>query len=363
MPSATEAALYGSQLEAALVAGLRSIDRGQQITVTQYTRQVLPLDGYVFWINSGTTISVRGSLHYAIDKRQEEDQTVAINRVIFTAEAEVQEFNSIGPGLMWVGQLGDSSEEEAPQQDEPSGLTPSPVLFAFSSRDNFYRKADVWHYVGIAVQPALLSQLVNSSADLPSDPIVNNSLPIWLSLLTFTPIWLSPPNPGITLFPSYLVPDNEQPPYGVVHIEASRTEGLQAAPVSVVNQAAAIGTFAIGQTGVGEITHARLSVDRVRITLYGQTNDPALDFIDLVNSYTLANPDVMGVMNIPVVRDEKRTSPELSMIAMKKTIEFEVSYYQTRVKSIAVQLIASAAATFSVTPYNVVAATIIPETV
>jgi len=67
----------------------------------------------------------------------------------------------------------------------------------------------------------------------------------------------------------------------------------------------------------------------------------ALDFYDLVVRYSF-DQDEIGIMSSGVVRDEKRTQPELGILAMKKTIEYRVSYYQSRANSVANQLIEKA---------------------
>ena len=51
------------------------------------------------------------------------------------------------------------------------------------------------------------------------------------------------------------------------------------------------------------------------------------------------------------MRDEKMTQSELGILAQKKTITFEVSYYQTTVNNIARQLIEKAF--ISVTPSTI----------
>lgn len=336
MPSVTEAGAFGSQLDAALKAGLRSIDRAERITFTLYRRWVLPADGYIFWVNTGQTVTVPGSLHYGVDKRQNEDETVAVNRVVFTSEQEVQEFNAIAPGTMWVGELGEAAGSAGTAVQGISDLTPSPVLFAFSSRDLFYQKADIYHYVGTAVLPPMLSQIISNPSDAPTAPIVSDSLPVWLALQSYAPVWLAPYNPGIALFPSYAVPENIAPPYGVVHIEPTEIKALQSAP------------FWDATT----TSHYQLSSESVRVTLYGCGNNSALDFLDLVLQYS-RDTDAIGIMNMPVVRDEKRTQVELGILAQKKTIQFDVSYVQTRVNDIARQLITNAVATFYPDPTGI----------
>ena len=54
------------------------------------------------------------------------------------------------------------------------------------------------------------------------------------------------------------------------------------------------------------------------------------------------------MLNMPVIQDEKVTQPELGVIAMKKTITFEVSYYQQNIRNVARQLIESALISVSV---------------
>jgi hypothetical protein len=51
-------------------------------------------------------------------------------------------------------------------------------------------------------------------------------------------------------------------------------------------------------------------------------------------------------MTSGAIRDEKRTQPELGILAMKKTIEFDVSYYQARANNVARQLLQVVKATF-----------------
>lgn len=306
-------------------AALRVISLDQTIQFTQYVRYVLPLDGYVFWLKT-ETVGIFGSLHVTINKRQNEDETIAVNRVMFSTAEKIQQFNEIAANKIWVGQYAEQR-------------------FAFTSSDNFFKAAGIFHYLGEAVYPALASQLVDNGAQLPTSTlIVSNSLPLWLSLSTYTPVWLQPPNPGLTLFPSYAVPDNLQPPYGVVHIEPSGIRALQNTPR--IGPTRAVGNPALGTVDGTTLdsTHWQLTADRVRVTLYGATNQVAMDFLDLVNQYSF-DQDTMGIMSATPMRDEKRTQAELGILAMKKTAEFDVSYYQSRVNTAARQLIEKVAVT------------------
>ena len=302
----------GGSLFPGLSGGLRTISDNQITTFTQYVRYVLPLDGYVFWLKTQSTC-VQGSLHVGIDKQQREDETIAISRVIFTTGSDVQEFNAIQPNQIWVGEFGN-------------------LKFAFSRSGLRYRAAGIYHYVGDAVYPALQSQLVDVEQRLPLDTlIVSNSLPAWLALSTYNPIWLNAPNPGLELFPSFAVPDNLRPPYGVVHIGADQTRAMQAFPAFVDKT---------------DTSQAQLATDHVRITLYGLTNEFALNFTNVVYQFS-EDTNIIGMMSPPIVRDEKRTQSEMGMLAMKKTIEYDVAYNQGVMRTQARQLITKATAAIS----------------
>lgn len=313
------------------LAGLSALSLDQRITFTQYIRYVLPLDGYVFWLRTQST-KIAGSLHVSIDKRQEETFTNAVNRVVFSTGTEVQVFNNISPDTIWIGEWNNQK-------------------FAFTRSDGIYDPAGVFYYMGDAVYSDMLSQLVDVGDQLdPTTLVVSNSLPLWLSLKAYTPVWLLPANPLITLYPSFAVPDNLPPPYGVVHIEPSGTRALQAipnlGPVHPIGRAV-MGTISGTDPSA---THWQLTADLVRITLVGTTNQQALDFQDLVNRYSY-DQDLMGLMNMPIFRDDKRNQAELGILAMMKTAEFEISYYQARVNDVARQLLLSATETLIPTDF------------
>jgi hypothetical protein len=262
----------------------------------------------VFWCG-GETIEIKGSVHVTADKRQNEDETIAINRVVFTTRTDVQPFNVLGPDAIWIGSV-------------------SGVRFAFSRSGPRYKQAGIFHYVGDAVYPALESQLSPPAVFDPANVIVSNSLPAWLRLVDYDPVWLNAPNPRVLLFPSFAVPDNIRPPYGSVHIEPQQTQALQLAP----------------DLGRRTTSQDQLSSDRVRVTLYGLDNRAALDFVNLVNQFS-EDTDAIGMMTPALIRDEKRTQAELGILAMKKTIEYTASYRQGVMRDIARTLIKNATAT------------------
>lgn len=328
MVDISEAAAASLPLGTTLAAGVDQISSSQTVTFTKYVRLVLPLDGFVFWVaasmvspsavfnamqfngapfNAGQavavpapTLTVPGSLHYATDMRQNEDETLAINRVVFTSEKPVDDFNGVGPNVMYIG-------------------TFQGVRFAFSQRKSFYYQASLWHYAGDAIYPDMETQIIDDPRGFDTHSlIVSNSLPVWLTLNKFMP-----------MYPSFAVPANVLPPYGAVHIEPTNTTALQAFPSKDASG-----------------SHFQLVQDKVRLTTYGLRNNEALDFQDYVTQYSL-DTDNIGIMNTPAFRDEKRTQVELGILAQKKTVEFDVSYYQTRIADVARQLILHATMNFN----------------
>jgi hypothetical protein len=298
-------------MEAALDAGLDVLDRNEVVTFTQYTKSTLPTDGYVFWVATGTTITVNGSLHYGTERLQEEDQTIGANDVIFSSEEEVSALNAIAPGTMWVGKW----------PADASGIN---LQVAFARRGHFYASAQVWHYSGFAVYPALSAQIIDDIDDLPVGPIVSNSLPIWLSQNSIAPV-----------YPSFLVPDNVAPPYITAHIEPGRTEPVGQFPIYLWPGNPS------PKTRLQEMNCDQLMRDYVRLTLYGFTNQMAIQY--LVSLIEFSYSEAFGFANSPAIQDAKRSQPEIAAIAQKKTIEIVANYYQSAADVIARRLILSAA--------------------
>lgn len=293
-----------SQMQDSLNEGLKSISASQKVTFYKYTRAVLPLDGYVFWVRDVSTpaIEVQGSLHYDTDQQQRVDETIGLNHVVFTTQEEIQSFNSVASDITYIGQI-----------DE--------IRFAFTSRGKKFQNAGTYHYRGDAIYPAMYTQII----DNPSNPvnlgnlIATNSMPIWLALNTY-----------MTMFPAFLAESNFPPPYAAIDI--NETKAFQSAPL-IDNQS----------------NSTQLMTEKVRIVMTGLRNNQAIDFLRYIIDYSLSS-DAIGIQNMPAIVDEKRGQSELGILAQKKIIEFEVNYYQNRVLDIARQLITSANITVTTGP-------------
>lgn len=298
-----------TQMLGALRDGIEALDLGQEVKFQAYTRVVLPLDGYVFW-QPTVEDTFKGSLHYSQVIQQNVDETVGLATVIFTSEYKIAAFSDSPIDTLHVGCIDG-------------------VRFAFSQQQGFYNQAGLWHYVGQSILPALASQLLDTPGVLdPARAVASNSLPLWLAVKSYEPPFPGAFKTALQLYPSFLVPPNLKPPYGVIDIPSTRA--LQSVPYLSRNR-----------------THSQLAADRCQITLFGLQNDEAMDFLDAVIQYSDLT-DRIGIMSMPIVSDVKRPQAELQAIAMQKSIDIEVSYYQSRAADVARQLITQALATILV---------------
>ncbi|ELY4543940.1 hypothetical protein SMZ81_002150 [Cronobacter sakazakii] len=314
MPSLEELAeQHGSQLSSVLHSAVETISSGQEITFRLYVRQVLPLDGFVYWVKAEivqpaelcrlniecpTRLNIKGSLHRQIIAVQDETVSRDVNNIIFTPIERIDDFNTENPDAIYLGEYGG-------------------VQFAFSRMESQYSQSGIYHYRGMAILPTMQSQIIDSPDEISDERIISNSIPLWLAMKDFA-----------TVYPAYLVPQNLRPPYIAVDIRNSLP--LQAAPI----------------VHGGE--RYQLVQDSVRITLYGFTNKMALDFVDSVVCQALDNEE-FGVTNIPVVQDAKSGQVEINALAKKKTVDFDVNYYQATTREISHQLIKEAICKYEVT--------------
>lgn len=287
-----------------LTAGINQVSDNQQITFTKYFRVILPLDGMVCWIKSGSIntnaleypamfggeenatgipeqITVPGMLHYDANQANKADETITVSNVSFSTSEKVDVFNLLAPDYLWIASV-DGYE------------------FAFSSKANYTEAAGLHHYQGQAMYPVVRGLLIDNPAALNVfEPVLSNSTPIWLGLNKYFPI-----------YPSYLVPENTQGVYGVV--SPTDTEMLWSA----------------AWTDRDGNTWQNMS-EKVRITLYNVKNNQAWDFLKYVLENSIDTNDY-GIMETPVIIDAKRPQSEINAVAIKKYIDFKISYYQSR---------------------------------
>lgn len=304
MPSLDElAANTGTQLASVLQSAVETLSSGQEITFRLYVKQVLPLDGFVYWINAAIlnpdeltrlgienthVVQIKGSLHRQVVTEQSETVSRSINEIIFTPIEQIDDFNVEDQNAIYLG------EYEGTQ-------------FAFSRMDSRYTQSGIFHYRGRAILPTMRSQIIDDPGDINDELILSNSTPIWLAMKQFA-----------TVYPSFLTPSNLTTQYVVADVRNSTA--LQMAPVT------------------RDSRRYQLVRDQVRITLYGFSNNQALDFMDYVVATALED-EQFGVTNIPVVSDGKSNQVEINVLAKQKFIDFDVNYYQATTRDISRQLI------------------------
>lgn len=296
------------QLASLLQQGVEALSNEQEITLSAYSRVVLPIDKFVYY-QPLKKLVVRGALTYSQETAQSETETYDRAIVMFTCSEPVQEFSDAPVNVIYVGQA-------------------QRFRYAFDRQNGFFSSAKLWHYVGHSLPPVFTAQLLdNPTAIDPNQPVVSNSLPFWLQLNKYrVPFPTSPEPPpadlftnNIPLYPADLVDANLDPPYGSVLCYDTRAQGL---PILDRTR---------GQS--------QLCFERVRVTLKGLQNNAAQDFLSAVLQYSEETGN-FGILNeIPTVVDSHRTDPSLQALAMEKVIEFSISYYQTRAYDVARQLI------------------------
>lgn len=337
MPSLSE--ILGSQpvgnqfstpLHDALASGTATLSGNEEVLFVPYVRRVLPIDGWVFWVNAtlltptqlSTTglhspgpIAVQGSLHYASVGSQADDENIIVRKVDFTSMTALPALAEIAPDVLYVATWKSATAAD--------GTPLGPFRFTFSNRNAFYEEAGISHYVGDAVYPVFDQMLIESWQDFDTRQVVSNSLPIWLAMSTDVPFPALTPV-SIQMFPAFLVADNQPAPYGAVEIPPGSLRALQPTPY-------------LASDG----SHWQLVQERVRFSLYGLRNDEALALQDYIIQYSVLT-DLFGLADMPTVRDEHRAQVELAVLAQRKVIEFTCNYYQTSARRLARQLIESA---------------------
>lgn len=338
MATMAEALTSGSPLNAALTAATETLSVQQTVTFVQYIKYVSPIDGLTYWVESGTistllaafpnavegnqampntapgyaavTLTVKGSLHFMTEFKQEEDAQYGKNRVVFTSEEQISDFNVVGPTTIYIASLDG-------------------FLYAFSAKKNFYAQSGLYHYFGDAVYPFMLSQIVTSLA-LVNNLVVSNSLPFWLANRTVL---------GATIYPSFQALPNAALPYITVHIGETDTTALQPVPVimnTFSTDAAGNLLYPLQPSGSG---HWQLYQDKVRLTLWGFSNNAAMTFLDALIGVFSGGGSPGGLSGFPSLSDAKKTQNELQILGQKKVVTLSVSYYQQNAYLQAIKLI------------------------
>ena len=138
MPTLDELQGASGSLHDALAAGIADISQATTVEFTLYQKVVLPLDGYVFWLRSGS-FEQAGAIHFSAERQQEETETRGRNTVIFTTQELVQDLNTEDTQTLAVGDIGGQ-------------------LYSFGRHGWYFPQAGVYHYQGDGVPVSMSGQ-------------------------------------------------------------------------------------------------------------------------------------------------------------------------------------------------------------
>lgn len=335
MVGVAETLSQSSQVHASLSDGTDVVSDFQVVRFEKYVRLVLPVDGSVFWVRAALltdqmlysaylfnaaalgdvgassldapiVFDHKGDLHYSTANSQQEADSDVTDRIVFTAREEVENLQDVGPYVMYVAEVDG-------------------IRYSFSQRGRLQQNAGTYHYSGTAVLASMDTQLVDSPSQLNTrDVVVSNSLPYWLSLNGYQAEVYEAFSNYVSMYPSFLIPNNLPPPYVSVHVDPTRTRVLAAVP-------------SLGST----LSHEQLCADVVKFTLCGLRSDQTLDFMDFLLQ-GMRNGDAVGLMSLSPLRDMKKGQVELGVLAQRKELELEVSYLQSSVRNVARQYVVNA---------------------
>lgn len=309
-------------LSDALSDGLDDIRYSQTITFVPYVRMELPLDKFIFWVKYDQVgkdalaslglsadglapVTVKCAIHSATSTEQGEEDNMDYSKVVVTCTHEIRPFHEDITTVMWVADLDG-------------------IRFAIDSRAEFFKQANLYHYHGGSIYPTMLTQMIDDASEFDVNAqILSDSTPLWMAMAKSikNAVWL--PGFDFPLYPRFLVPDNEVPPYGVIIPDGGSVEAQS-----------------LGPAYAGNSSRSMYVTELVSVVLYGCQNSQAMDFLDSVLGYA-ATGLIFGVNNSPVVEDVPREQSELSVLAQKKRIVFKINYYQSAARNMAIRYIKS----------------------
>lgn len=303
---------HDTPLHHSLKGGLDDISYNEDVIFHEYRRKVLPLDGFLFWVKTYVSRTVSGSLHVSTHSQSTEIENYDLSQLVFSTTENIHTFHSTQADRVWVGHVG-------------------PIRFLIGAQKNTFKEAGLFHYSAETIPPSHRPQFIETEAELDGyTPVVGTSLPLFLSLPTDTTPALNwcPWPKDVPVFPSFSAPDNQEPPYIIVHNDPHK---VQSAGMGAVDPL------------TGD-THQILQ-EHVRLTLVGLPHTQAANVRDYILHWALLHSDVLGIVNTPVLTDEKRALNEASALAMIKTLELDVMYSQNTVRHTALKLINTAKVT------------------
>lgn len=283
-------------LAGVIAQGIEYLSNAAEYTFTRFDKFVSPIDGLVYWILSPgvPALTVKGSFHITADQQQNVADSKTFSQVWLSTQQEIPQFRNDGGDSLYCGVVGGRR-------------------YAFNSQGKYYTQANVFHYSGDILYPTMETQFVNSPADVTLT--VTNSLPVWLAN----------PLPGVPIFPAYLVPKDQPPPYITAFIPPEKTE-----------------TLALGVRRSALDNPDLLARDEVVLNLVGLSNAQTFQYLKVLQDYLRGNVDGVGMAEPFNVHDDHETQTAFSLLAKRKRVILSANYYQKSVVNVARGLILTA---------------------
>lgn len=295
-----------NSLSRSVGSGMNDICYEGTVLFRQYRKIVLPLDRFIFWLATPQTMTITGSLHIETHNRHTETERYDYSDMVLTTQEEVQTFHQKPTDTLWMACIDGTH-------------------FSIDGQKKHFKQAGLFHYFGSNVPPSFRSQFIHTEAELDDyHPVISSSLPIFLALphIGSPALGWCPWPKDVPIFPSFSSPDNQEPPYIIIHNDPHSAQPVGLGTVDPTTGAS-----------------TQIMTEKVKLTLIGLPHQKASNIRDYIRHWALLHPDTLGITNIPVIVDEKSTLDEISALSMMKHIEFDVMYIQNTARDCAFKLI------------------------
>lgn len=283
-------------LTAQIDAATATISQGRQFSLVKYTKYTNPADGYVYWLNSGESELVAGSLHNSANQDQQQDETINRNGIIFTTMKPIKSFDAIAPDEMHVLSV---------TLDDPALVDSGPLLIGFNIANNYHEQSGAYHYVGQAVYPQFRQFFIDDVDDFAASLLATNSLPIILALGNYI---------DVPLYAAYAVPPNLETAYISVDIQASQS--LQAVPAYYETATQSGTSYYVDQ----------FKRDQIELIAYNVTQATAQKLVYQICALS-DRLGTYGLANIPSWSEVDRVQSEYGLRANKKGLRMSINYW------------------------------------
>ncbi len=271
--------------------GVDFLKDGQTISFTTYRRAVLPFEGFVYWIKlHGGEKSIESMIHKTDELYQEEDSFRNESTILITTRESLFNFSQDGIDEIKVFNYQDS-------------------LYVLRKTGENADQSGIYHNMAHIVEPQMQNTFLDTEDDFRNRNMqFSSSVPLFIM---FSMGLFDLFQDHYDMYPGWLTPYNKKPPY--ISINVSDTEALSSATAYETVD---------GNTYIG-----KLVTEKVTFTLYGYDNEQIMIFLSDLEKWSMVY-NYVGFMSSPAIVDEIHSKVETGTVALKKTIEVDISYIQ-----------------------------------